>query len=367
MTPQIVGRWLAKDGLYERVFPMSLRPQAHEIIRTWAFYTIVKSLYHFGLLPWKEVAISGWGLALGGTGKISKSRGGGPMSPEAMIRRHSADALRYWSASSGFGKDAYIDEERIRAGDRLVTKLWNVAAFGERFLTGYQPPLRPPSLSPADRWILARLQTLVRQCTALFQDYDYSSAKNEVEAFFWGDLAGNYLEMAKQRLYEGRHEGPRYALYHCLLTTVRLFAPFLPHVTEEIYQRLFAATEATASVHRSRWPVPDSGLEDPSAEAVGETLVAIATAARRFKSERKLALGAALKEVQLLVQDQSLRAMLTESGADLASVTRAKHVRIVERLDPGLVRVETDGPVAIAIAGEGETGPGEPPNLDEDR
>jgi valyl-tRNA synthetase len=367
LTPQIVGRWLAKDGLYERVFPMSLRPQAHEIIRTWAFYTIVKSLYHFGVLPWKEVAISGWGLALGGTGKISKSKGGGPMSPEAMIRRHSADALRYWSASSGFGKDAFIDEERIRAGDRLVTKLWNVAAFGERFLTGYRPPLSPPPLSPADRWIVARIQTLVRRCTALFQGYDYSAAKNEIEAFFWHDLADNYLEMAKQRLYDGSHEGPRYALYHCLLTTVKLLAPLLPHVTEEIYQRLFAAAEATASVHRSRWPAPDSRLEDPSAEAMGEVLIAIATAVRRYKSERNLALGAQINGVQLLVQDSALRAMLEASEADLASVTRAKQVKVVERLDPALVRVEGDGPVAIAIAGEEEAGPGEPPNFDEDR
>src|SRR5579883_1755555 len=106
MTPQIVGRWLSDPELYEKVFPMSLRPQAHEIIRTWAFDTIVKSLYHFGKLPWKTVAISGWGLAGEGMGKISKSRGGGPMAPMQMIEKYSSDAVRYWAASTGFGKDS---------------------------------------------------------------------------------------------------------------------------------------------------------------------------------------------------------------------------------------------------------------------
>ncbi|MGD8245286.1 MAG: valine--tRNA ligase, partial [Anaerolineae bacterium] len=108
LTPQIVGGWLEDRGLYARVFPMSLRPQAHEIIRTWAFYTIAKSHYHFGVLPWSDVAISGWGLAPEGSSKISKSRGGGPMPPLEMIERYSADAVRYWAASTGLGKDAVI-------------------------------------------------------------------------------------------------------------------------------------------------------------------------------------------------------------------------------------------------------------------
>ncbi len=130
LSPQIAGRWLTDNQLYEQVFPFSLRPQAHEIIRTWAFYTIVKSYHHFGRLPWKEIAISGWGLAGAGGEKISKSRGGGPMSPMKMIEKYSADAVRYWAASTGYGKDSTISEEKIQTGAKLVTKLWNVARFG---------------------------------------------------------------------------------------------------------------------------------------------------------------------------------------------------------------------------------------------
>ena len=120
LSPQIVGHWLDNPELFRKVFPFSLRPQAHEIIRTWAFYTIVKSRYHFDTLPWKNVLISGWGLAGEGMGKISKSRGGGPLPPLEMIERYSADAVRYWAASTATGKDSIISEEKIQAGARLV-------------------------------------------------------------------------------------------------------------------------------------------------------------------------------------------------------------------------------------------------------
>ena len=144
--------------------------------------------------------ISGWGIAGEGMGKISKSRGGGPMPPMEMIERYSADAVRYWAASTGPGKDAVISEEKIQMGAKLVTKLWNVARFSERFLEGYTPQAAGDlagQFTPADRWILARLQQLIRRVTALFQDYDYAAAKSEVEIFFWRDLADNYLEMCK--------------------------------------------------------------------------------------------------------------------------------------------------------------------------
>src|SRR5262249_27672896 len=148
-------------ALYQRVFPFALRPQGHEIIRTWAFDTLVKSLCHFDTLPWQAVAISGWGLAPEGMGKISKSRGGGPIAPDEGIARYSADAARYSAASTSLGKDWVIGEEKIAEGLKLTTKLWNVAKFSERFLKGYTPPAEPPFLSPADRWLLSRTQWLV--------------------------------------------------------------------------------------------------------------------------------------------------------------------------------------------------------------
>lgn len=352
LTPQIAGAWVDDAGLYRKVFPFSLRPQGHEIIRTWTFYTILKSHYHFGALPWKEVAISGWGLAPEGTGKISKSRGGGPVAPQVMIDKYSADAVRYWAASSGFGRDAVISEEKIQAGARLVTKLWNVARFAGRFIAGYRPPEHTPALSPADRWILSKTQRLIRQATQLLREYDYASAKNVAEDFFWRDLADNYLEMCKQRLYDEQsttYEGARYALYHVLLSMLKLFAPFLPHVTEEIYQGLFRAANGRESIHISRWPEADGALLDAEAERGGEMLVEVATAVRRYKSERNLSPGVALSRLHLAAHNAALAAWLKEAEADLISITRARRVSVGEHLDPALNRIRAGDAIDIAI------------------
>jgi valyl-tRNA synthetase len=376
LTPQIAGYWPpgggtpAGEGLYEQVFPMSLRPQAHDIIRTWAFYTVVKSFHHFGKLPWQEIAISGWGIAGEGMGKISKSRGGGPMAPMDVIEQYSADAIRYWAASTGLGKDAVISEQKIQTGARLVNKLWNVARFGQRFLQEYHSAPRVPEdvalsafLSPADRWIMSRLQRLVRQATESLQNGDHAAAKSETESFFWTELADNYLEMAKLRLYnqaESSHEAARYTLYHALLAVLKLLAPFLPHVTEEIYQGLFAEVEGTTSIHVSPWPAPDPALEDAAAETAGNLLVEVATAVRRYKSEHSIPLSAELARLQLAITDPALATMLQQAQADVSSITRARQVQVTGQLDRKLEHIRTDGTVMIALAGPAGSNAGAP-------
>ncbi len=349
LSPQIVGQWLADEKLYGRVFPMSLRPQAHEIIRTWAFYTIVKSRFHFDVLPWKEAAISGWGLAPEGTGKISKSRGGGPMAPMEMIERYSADAVRYWAASTGLGKDSVISEEKIQAGAKLVTKLWNVARFSQRFVAEFCPPEEIPSLDLSDRWILSRTQRLIRQVTDYFHNYDFAAAKSETENFFWKILADNYLEMCKLRLYEEQSEGARYTLHAVLLTTLKLFAPFLPYVTEEIYRELFAAVEGADSIHKARWPLADESLVDAAAEDAGDAVVDVATAVRRYKTEHQLHMGAELERLQIATRDAALGKELSEANADIRSITRAKQVEVREHLGDDLETIGDTGTVAVAL------------------
>jgi valyl-tRNA synthetase len=295
-------------------------------------------------------------LAGEGMGKISKSRGGGPTAPLAMIERFSADALRYWAASTAAGKDALISEEKIQMGVKLVTKLWNVARFSERFLQDGHPWLErlPGSLpfTPADRWILARLQSLIRRVTTLMEGYDYASAKSEVETFFWTELADNYLEMSKQRLYDESHptrEAARHSLYQVLLVILKLFAPFLPYVTEEIYQGLYAPWEGPGSIHRSQWPEPVPELQDENAERAGQVLLEIATSARRFKSERNLPLGTELVRLQLATLDSDTFHLLEQASADLSSITRALQIEVVRELDPRLERLDHNGAVQLAI------------------
>ncbi len=351
MSPQIVGHWLTDKQLYAKVFPMNLRPQAHEIIRTWAFYTIVKSYHHFGVLPWKDIAISGWVVEGKGGGKISKSRGVS-MSPMEMIAEYSADAVRYWAASTGLGKDTSVNEEKIAMGSKLVTKLWNVAKFSQRFLEGYQPPAELPDFTPTDRWLLSRTQWLIQRVTELFRNYDYSAAKNETESFFWRELADNYLEMSKERLYDETNEmreGARFTLYHVLLTIMRLFAPILPYITETLYQALFVPIEGEGSIHTSRWPIANGSLLSATANAAGEVLIEIATAVRRYKSESNISLGSELKRLQLATIDASIARMLLEARADIMSVTRARHLAVKESLDADMEEVKAEGKIKVGL------------------
>ncbi len=363
LSPQIAGRWLEArecpdNSLYEKVFPFALRPQAHEIIRTWAFYTLVKSHYHFKALPWVNVLISGWGIAGEGMGKISKSRDSGLISPIEMIQRYSADALRYWAASTGPGKDAVINEEKIQTGTKFITKLWNVARFSERFICQEFVLLMDiPPLTQADRWMLASLQTLVMKTTNLLENYDYAAAKSEIENFFWQDLADNYLEMCKQRLYDPTHPlfpGARYTLYQALLSTLKLLAPFLPYVTEAIYQDLFSSRvtsdkSLSESIHTSSWPEGNPLWHDPSALESGETLKKIATIIRRYKSEQNLPLGSGLKQLQLVAANTELALLLNEAQPDLCSVGRISQVRITGEIETHLILLYQDSELIIAI------------------
>ena len=350
LSPQIVGRWADDPTLYERVFPFSCRPQAHEIIRTWAFYTIVKSQHQFGAVPWQNAVISGWGLAPAGKIKLSKSRGGGGAGPLEMIETYSADAVRYWAASTGLGKDAVIDEERIQAGGKLVNKLWNVARFSGRFLERHDPQAEIPVLSPADRWILARTHGLTARCTQLWRHYDYATAKSEVEVFFWRDLADNYLEMVKKRFYDDYEaEGARFVLYESLLATVKMLAPILPHVTERIYQGMFAAKEGGGSIHRARWPEVNALWLDEAAVALGDRLVSVATAVRRYKSDNNLSLGAGLAELHLITADSDLAAGLRAADMDLRSITRVEKIVVGTGTNEVLAVIGEDRELQIGL------------------
>ncbi|MBK8901389.1 MAG: valine--tRNA ligase [Anaerolineaceae bacterium] len=353
LSPQIVAQWPGNTALYEQTYPFSLRPQGHEIIRTWAFYTIAKSWLHFGTRPFDSVAISGWGLAPSGAGKISKSKKSDVAGPMEMIEQYSADAVRYWSASTGLGKDAIISEEKIQAGAKLVTKLWNVARFCAKFLGDQGGDQRleigdfpaqpisnlqsPISLTLADRWLLAHTQQLIERTTKLYEQYDYATAKSEIEHFFWQILADNYLEMAKLRLYEGgaASEGARYALYQALLTTLKLLAPILPYVTEQIYLGLFAANDGSDSIHTSAWPAGNGGWGDEMAILHGNQLVEIATAVRRYKSEQNLSLGAELARLHLHTTDPELAAELQTAVRDLISITRARKIALDGEIGEG--------------------------------
>jgi valyl-tRNA synthetase len=332
-TPLILGRWMDDPTWLGQHFPNSLHPQAHDIIRTWAFYTIVKSLYHTGQIPWRDVLISGHGLSAD-RHKLSKSRDHSAVTPQEVIERDSADALRYWATAGRTGADTPFSADTISAGRRLVTKLWNAGRFAEGRLEGFTLQEAPPALLPTDRWLLARLARTIQRATADLDAYEYAGARAEIERFFWSELCDNYLELAKARLYGADDIGRRAAqwtLHQALLATLKLLAPYLPYVTEELYQGLFRAHEGAASLHLAAWPQARAGWQDDAAEAFGAVLLDLLGQVRRYKAARGLSVGAALEALRIRA-DATYLPMLRDALADIQSATRAREL-ILEQQD----------------------------------
>lgn len=331
-SPLIISSWPDDPASFAQLFPASLRPQAHDIIRTWTFYTIVKSLFHTNELPWRETMISGHALSAERR-KISKSKYHKEVGPMELIEQESADALRYWATSGRTGADSPFSPETIATGRRLVTKLWNASRFAHSRLEGLESEslastICPYELLPTDRWLLSRLARTVAYATAELNNYEYATARAEVERFFWSDLCDNYLELAKARLYSAagpRQRAGQWTLYHALLTVLKLLAPYLPYMTEEIYQRLFRQWDGAISIHHSTWPPPHPEWIDPEAEETGKTILELLHQVRRYKAERGLSVGAELETLHINMQSGQ-RAALENALIDLKSATRARQI-----------------------------------------
>lgn len=293
MTPQIASRWGEDNEFFKRIFPMSMRPQAHDIIRTWAFYTIFKAWLHHKAIPWRDVMMSGHGLDEHGRG-MSKSRGNVVL-PEDVIEKYSADAVRLWASSVALGDDLPYAEKDVVKGQRLLTKLWNASRFVSIHLEDYAP--KKVSLEVMDRWILSKLNRIIQEGTKKFERYEYSKTKAMVELFFWHDFCDNYIELVKHRLYnpeiygEDSKKAGQYTLYTVLLNSLKLLAPVIPHITEEVYQAIFKNSEKDISIHISKWPKVDEGYIDEDAERIGEFINSVFSRIRRYKAEKGLPLN----------------------------------------------------------------------------
>lgn len=307
LTPQIAAGWRNDPELFASVFPMDLRPQAHDIIRTWLFATMVRAHLEHGSVPWGNAAISGWILDPERK-KMSKSKGN-VVTPEDVVREHSADAVRYWAASSRLGTDAAYDTGQMKVGRRLAIKVLNASKFALSFggddiqrsgeVSG---DLRAAVTSPLDLAMLAALGEVVQKATAGFEAWDYTRSLEATETFFW-TFCDDYLELVKDRAYGGQGEeaagSARAALRIALDVLLRLLAPFLPYVTEEVWSWWH-----DASVHRAAWPSVDetatTGAGGAARDAdllgaVGEALAGI----RKAKSEAKVGMRAEVSSIVL--------------------------------------------------------------------
>jgi valyl-tRNA synthetase len=299
LTPQIAGNWRGDgsgepDPLFDKVFPMDLRPQGHDIIRTWLFATIVRAYYEHGTVPWTNAAISGWILDPDRK-KMSKSKGN-VVTPEDVVKEHSADAVRYWAGSGRLGTDAAYDIGQMKVGRRLAIKILNASKFALSF--GHvEGDLAEQVTDPLDLSVLAMLRDVVERATAGFEAWDYTRSLEATESFFW-TFCDDYLELVKDRAYGSRGEAEaasaRATLRIVLDVVLRLFAPVLPYVTEEVW-----SWTHEGSVHRASWPSVDELPEGGDAAVLAAVGAALAVV-RKAKSEAKVGMRAEVPTVTLV-------------------------------------------------------------------
>ncbi|MEI8238402.1 MAG: valine--tRNA ligase [Actinomycetota bacterium] len=315
LTPHIAGAWEEDDTLFDRVFPMDVRPQGHDIIRTWLFATMVRSHHEHGRPPWHHAALSGWILDPDRK-KMSKSKGN-TVTPMHLLEQYGTDAVRYWAASGRPGVDTAFDEAQMKVGRKLATKLLNAT----KFVLGFgEPASNAQATEPIDLAMLARLDGVVAEATTAFDGFDYARALEVVEQFFWW-FCDDYVELVKGRAYNGH--GPeaaasaQAALRQALHGVHRLFAPFLPFVTDEVW-----SWWQDGSVHTQPWPTPSGAGDADMLDPVGEVLAAV----RRAKTEAKITQKAAVSLVAVTASADAVAAIQSAAG-DLCDAGSVQELR----------------------------------------
>ncbi len=328
LTPQIAAGWGKEGEHFSKLFPMDLRPQSHEIIRTWAFYTIAKAMLHHNCVPWKNVAISGWILDPDRK-KMSKSRGN-VVTPMHLLDEYGSDAVRYWSANARLGSDTAFDLNVLKVGKRLVTKLFNASKF---VLTQTGSP--GPVTCEMDRIFLARLHQLVVKATQAFEDYEHETALAETEQFFWRDFTDSFIEIARQRARGARGEEEQgsalTALHTGISVLLRLFAPFLPFITEEVWSWSLAGETGHASIHKAPWPSDADFLGvDLSADvALYGVAVEGLTLVNQARAEAKVSTAREILELEFTAAPARAHQLVKVVG-DVAMAARAHQFTVKE-------------------------------------
>ncbi len=279
--------WYRDDEKFNKLYPMSLRPQAHDIIRTWAFYTILRCSLLTDEKPFENIMMGGFILSEDGTPMHASL--GNIIDPLKIIDEYGSDAFRCYAASCALGEDNPFRKKDVVRGIKLLRKLWNVQQFIGNIIETGKP--KEDKLQEIDKWIITKYSKLVKKCTKKMDKFDYSQSMKEIEYFLWHEVADHYIEMVKSSIYEKKNvESIKYTLYTIGLGLLKLFAPFLPHITEEIYHNHYKKHEGDISIHVSKWPEPI--LIDEKLEKAGETVKEYISQVRSYKSELGIALNA---------------------------------------------------------------------------
>lgn len=326
LTPEINSSHPNNGKLQNKILPMSMRPQAHDIIRTWAFYTIAMNYYRFKQRPWEDLMISGHILLRKGE-KISKKSGGGKYKPSELISIHSADAVRYTMCGASLGIDAYFDEKELAKGKKLVNKLYNATKLVLMLVDKNKIDLQS-ELTTIDRWIINKSEQTAERMAGKIKDYEVGNARIIFEEFFWSDFCDNYLELAKARLFSDELGGEekkstKVALSKTLLNILKMASIYVPHICEELYHgRLskiedrqilesyseggfFSDLERIESIHVSSWPIIKEEMKK-NLENKAELLFKAISGMRKAKADKKISLGANIEKLTITASGEDL-------------------------------------------------------------
>lgn len=320
------------EEMKKKLFPMDLRPQAHDIINFWLFYTMAKTNLLYGENPFKNVAISGWVLDPQGK-KMSKSKGN-TIVPQEVVAKFSNDALRYAASSTKLGNDIPYQEKEVQSGVKLINKLYNANKFAAMLLEDFdynEGKINLEELYSIDKWILARCQEVAVLADEAFENYDYQKAKQLWYDFFMGDIADNYIEIVKERLWKKKegYKSAQSVLYNVLFNSLKGLAPFVPFISEEIYMQFYKDFEGVESIHRCSYPEKNEDFVDEKLVEFGTKYLEVVGSVRRFKAEQQISMKEQLEIIRITCSDE-LKKFILNSIVDLKAVTGAKTVSFKE-------------------------------------
>jgi valyl-tRNA synthetase len=332
ISPLSITGWPDED--FKKYYPASLRPQGHDIIRTWAFYTILRCKALTGEKPFDEIVVNG--MVFGEDGhKMSKSRGN-TISPEEVLDEYGADALRLWATNSVPGSDVPFAWKDVKYGYKFLRKFWNAFRFINMHIQGFKLSISEEeiqkNLDPMDKWILSKLNRLLEDVTNSIESYNFANVVNSIQAFIWHDFCDEYIEAVKYRLYTDSSdlsmskEAAQYTLQAVISTSLIMLAPLTPHFTDEIYQYV---SDTGISIHKTLWPDVNFELINEDAEETGEIGVEIIGEIRRFKSSRKMPLNAKMKTLNIYTPDSALISQIENLNADIKGTMRIESLGVM--------------------------------------
>ncbi|MFN4132932.1 MAG: class I tRNA ligase family protein, partial [Candidatus Hadarchaeales archaeon] len=320
-----------------RLYPADLQPNGTDIIRTWDYYLMVRHLALLDSAPYRAVIING--MVVGPDGKKMSKSLGNYVDTTFARRKFGADALRQWAAlGATTGSDVPFSWKEVEFGYKFMRKLWNAVRFAAPYMAeAGRLDAKKLKFSSLDKWILSRLNRLVKEVTVALDDFNFNLALKKVQSFVWHEFCDMYIEGVKHRLYGGGEaaDAARATLFNVIFTVIKLLAPFIPHFAEEVYQTCFAEG-GEKSVHLLSWPKADESLVDEKAEAVGEVINTIVGALRKFKSERRIALSQEISKATICCFDERLRRIISSGMEEIAGTIRIKEAEICGQL-PDLV------------------------------